>query len=156
MATVNDYTTGRVLEDTKLALLLLKFINIPTLGKLIGKILISRTEKHKPKLLNIEKATELIQNSKKCAVGERICRTIHQNSEFTESVFLDELADELDRVGKAKYVTKEEAINTLKKYPKNPLILSKVSGEYIEICRSLPIKCVYWRMEKCGIRCLNQ
>ena len=62
----------------------------------------------------METATKVIQGSKKCAVGERVCKEIHRNSEFTESVFLDELAEGMVKIGRARYVTKEEAINTLK------------------------------------------
>ena len=97
----------------------------------------------------------LIQNSENCAAGERICRAIYKNSDFTESIFLDELAEGLVSVGKAKYVAKEEAMNILKEYSNNPLILSKISGKYMELCCSSPDVCVYWRMERCGLKCLK-
>lgn len=155
MADVNDYVRGKILTDTKQALHSLKFVKIPVVGSLIGKELLTRIKKFEPKLIDMETASKLIQESKKCAVGERVCRAIHKNSDLTESVFLDELAKGLVKVGKARYVTKEEAINTLKKYPNNPLILSKVSSKYMEICRSSPMKCVYWNMERCGLKCLN-
>jgi len=155
MADVEDYTDGKILTDTNLALHSLKFIKIPIVGSLIGKELLKRIRKFEPKLMDIKRVSKLIRESKKCAAGERVCRTIHKNSEFTESVFLDELAEGMAKVGKARYVTKEEAINTLKKYPNNPLILSKVSGKYMEICRSSPRKCVYWNMERHGLKCLK-
>ena len=156
MANVNDYTTGRILIDTKRALYSLKFVKIPIIDSLIGKELLKRIRKFEPELKDIKTASKLIQESKKCAVGERVCRAIHKNSELTESVFLDELAEGMIKVGKARYVAKEEAINTLKKYPNNPLILSKVSDKHMEICRSLPKKCVYWNMERCGLKCLDR
>jgi hypothetical protein len=156
MANVNDYTTGKILTHTRQALYFLKFIKIPIVGSLIRKELLKKIRIFEPKQIDMEMALKLIQESKKCAVGERVCRVIHKNSELTESVFLDELAEELTEVGKARHVTKEEAINTLKKYPINPLILSKVSEKYMEICRSSPRKCVYWNMEKCGLQCLNR
>jgi len=155
MAKVKDYTTGKVLTNAKLSLLLLNFVKIPIIGFLIGRILLKGTGKYEPKLIDMEAASKLIQNSEKCAAGERICRAIHPESEFTETVFLDELAEGLMKAGKARYMEKEEAINTLKKYPDNPLILSKISGKYIELCRSSPGVCVYWNMERCGLRCLE-
>jgi len=155
MANVNDYTSGRILTDTKLALYSLKFVKIPIVGSLIGKELLKKIRKFEPKQIDMETALKLIQESRKCAVGERVCRAIHKNSELTESVFLDELAEGLVEVGKARYVTKEVAINTLKKY-NNPLILSKVSNKHMEICRSSPDVCVYWNIEKRGLKCLNR
>ncbi len=155
MATVKDYKSGKVLTDTKLAFLLLKFVNVPVINFVIKKVLFKGTGKFHPKLINIKTASELIKNSNKCATGERVCRILYQNSEFTESVFLDELAEGMVNAKKAKYVTCEEAISTLKKYPENPLILSKVSGKYMEICRSSPATCIYWSMERCGLKCLK-
>jgi len=52
------------------------------------------------------------------------------------------------KAGKGQYAEKIEAINTLKKYPKNQLILAKVSGKYMEICRSYPKDCAFYNMEK--------
>ena len=155
MADVNEYITGRILSDVKLALFSLKFVKIPIIGPLIGKRLLRGVRKFEPKLIDTKRASKLIQESKKCAAGERVCRAIYKKSEVTEAVFLDELAEGMVNVGKARYVTKEEAINTLEKYPKNPLILSKVSGKYMEMCRSSPNKCVYWNMEKSGLKCLD-
>ncbi len=142
MANVNEYTTGRILTDTKQALYILKFVKMPIIGSLIGKELLKRIRIFEPKLIDLKTASKLIHESKKCTIGERVCRAIHNNSELTESVFLDELAEGLTAVGKARYVTEEDAINTLKKYD-NPLILSKVSDKHMEICRSLPDICVY-------------
>jgi len=49
MANVNDYTSGRILTDTKLALYSLKFVKIPFIGSLIGKELLKRIRKFEPK-----------------------------------------------------------------------------------------------------------
>ena len=156
MANVDDYVTGKILIDTNLVLSSLKFVKVPIIGSLIGEELLKRIRKFEPKLIDMETAAKVIQESEKCAVGERVCREIHRNSEFTESVFLDELAERMIKIEKARYVTKEEAINTLKKkYYINPLILSKVSGKYMEICRTLPKVCVYWNMERRDLKCLN-
>ena len=155
MANVNDYTAGKVLADVKLAIFLLRFANIPIVGFVTGKVLLRRTRKFEPRLIDMKIASELIGKSRKCAVGERVCRELYKNSGFTESVFPDELADGMTAAGKAEYVTKEKAISTLKKYPDNPLILSKISGKYMELCCSSPDVCVYWNMGKCGLKCLN-
>ncbi|MBL7067798.1 MAG: hypothetical protein ISS29_08125 [Candidatus Marinimicrobia bacterium] len=156
MADVNDYITGKILVDTKLALRYLKFVKIPVIGSLIGKKLLDKVKSFEPRLIDMETASKLIQEAEKCAAGERVCRAIHKNSEHTESVFLDELAEGMIEAGKARDITKEEALNNLKKYLNNPLILSKVSGKYMEICPSSPGECVYWNMERCKLKCLNR
>ncbi|OQX95192.1 hypothetical protein B6I21_06730 [candidate division KSB1 bacterium 4572_119] len=153
MANIQDYTSGKILSQAKLALRLLKFVSIPIIGNLIVKKLLEEIKLFEPKLIDIEVASAIIQKSKTCAVGERACKALHKNSKFTETVFLDELADELVGVEKAKYVTKHEAIATLKKY-KNPIILSKVGNNSFEICRSTPKECVYWNFERRGLKCL--
>lgn len=153
---VDDYISGKVLNNIKLTIYSLKFVKIPVLGNLIGKELLKRIMASEPKIININIASTLIHESEKCAVGERVCRALNKDSELTESVFLDELAEGMTKVGKAKYVEKEDAINTLKKYPKNPLILAKVSNKYMEICRSYPKDCVYYNMQRCKIKCLNK
>ncbi|MFA5236575.1 MAG: hypothetical protein WC362_01810 [Methanoregula sp.] len=48
-------------------------------------------------------------------------------------------------------MTKEQAKTILAKYPENPLHLSKVSGRYLEICRSDPSVCIYWKMRRNGL-----
>ncbi|MBC8185312.1 hypothetical protein H8E88_29815 [candidate division KSB1 bacterium] len=153
MADVSDYTSGKILTQAKLALYLLKFVTIPIVGKLIAKKLSGEIKSFEPKLIDIETASAIIQGSEKCAVGERVCRAIHNKSKLTESVFLDELAEELVNIKKAEFVSKIEAIERLKKY-KSPIILSKVSRNNMEICCSIPSDCVYWNFEKRGIKCL--
>lgn len=173
MATIDDYTSGKVVKDVKLTLFSLKLVKIPIFGFLVKKGLLKRIKNFEPKTLkhevfgapkiqeflsviDINIASTLIHESEKCAVGERVCRAINKDSKFTESVFLDELAEGMTKAGKAQYVEKEKAINTLKKYPKNPLILAKVSNKYMEICRSYPQNCVFYNMEKRKINCLNR
>lgn len=157
MAEVNDYVTGRILNNTRLALYSLKLLIISIIGPRVKKRLQKRIGRFEPKLADMNTAPELVQQSKKCAVGERVCRAIHKNSEFTEAVFLDELAGGMVKAGKARYATKEEAIDTLNKYiERNPIIVSKVSGSYMEICRSSPEVCVYWNAERCFLKCLDK
>ena len=156
MPTIEDYTSGKVLKNVKLTLYSLKLVKIPILGNKIGKRLLKKILVTEPKLIDINTTSALINGSKKCAVGERVCRAMNKGSGFTESVFLDELAEGMTNAGKARYVQKEDAIQTLKKYPKNPLIAAKVSNKYMEICRSYPEDCVYYNMHRCKIKCLTR
>jgi len=59
-------------------------------------------------------------------------------------------------LGKAKYASKAEAVKPLKNQKKRPIFLSKVSGKYMETCRTLPGKCVYWNLEKTGVKCIER
>jgi len=156
MATINDYTSGKVLKDVKLTLFSLKFVKIPIIGLLVKNELSKRIKNFEPKIIDIDTASKLIHESAACAVGERVCRSLNKNSKLTESVFLDELAEGMVKVGKAQFVEKEEAVTTLKKYPKYPLVLAKVSNKYMEICRSSPRDCVFYNMQKRKIKCLSK
>lgn len=156
MATVNDYTSGKILKDVKLTNYSLKLARIPIIDSWIKNKIFDKTKNFEPLLINIDDASKLIHESEHCAVGERVCRAITKDSEFTESVFLDELAEGMVKAQKARYVEKEEAISTLKKYPKNPLILAKVSNKYMEICRSYPKDCVFYNMQRHKIKCLTK
>ncbi len=156
MPTIDDYTSGKVLKNVKLTFYSLKLVKIPVLGQRIGKELLEKIIVSEPKLIDIDMASALINESKKCATGERVCRAINKDSKLTESVFLDELAEGMVKAGKARYAEKEDAIKTLQKYPKNPLILAKVSNKYMEICRSYPEDCIYYNMHRCKIKCLTK
>ncbi len=122
MPTIDNYTSGKVLKNVKLALYFLKLVKIPFLGNQIRKGLLKKIIVTEPKLIDINTSSTLIHESKKCAVGERVCRAMNKCSGFTESIFLDELAEGMTNAGKAIYVPKEDVIQTLQKYPKNPLI----------------------------------
>ncbi|MCZ7381371.1 MAG: hypothetical protein O8C64_07365 [Candidatus Methanoperedens sp.] len=153
MHDVNYYTSGKAATDTKKGLFWLKFIKYPFIGSAIAKKLLEGAREFEPKMLDITDASKLIRHSKKCAVGERVCRIIHKNSEITESVFLDELAEGMVNAGKARYVPLEGAIETLKKYSKNhPLILSQISKKPVEICCSSIENCIYWNMQRSNLR----
>lgn len=155
MGKVEDYKTGKILKDVRVVFILFKFLRVPIIGSYLSKKIMKKARKFEPKIINIQEAESVINISSKCAVGERVCRELYLETEFTEEIFLDDLAEALVEVCKAKFVSKEEAIMVLKKYPKNPLILSKVSGKYEEICRSVPEKCVYWNIEKRGLKILE-
>lgn len=156
MATVDDYASGKILKDVKLTNYSLKLVKIPIFGSLVKKKLFKRIKNFEPKLIDMDTASLLIHESEKCAVGERVCKALNKDSDITESVFLDELAEEMVRAGKARYTEKKEAIDTLKKYPKNPLILAKVSDKYMEICRSYPQDCIFYKMQRQHMKCLNK
>jgi len=156
MAEVNDYTTGKVLVDIKQTFKVLESVGGSLSGSKIGERMLEEATKFEPRVIDIDGASQLIQESNKCAAGERVCRALFKDSPLTETVFLDELAEGMEKAGKAKYVTKDEAITILKKYPKNPIILSRVSGKYMEICRSWPENCVYWNLEEHGLKCLHR
>ena len=72
MADVNDYTSGKILEDVKLTNYSINLAKVPVLGLLIRKILLKRIKKFDPRVINIEVAASLIQDCEKCAVGERV------------------------------------------------------------------------------------
>lgn len=100
MATINDYTTGKILENVKLTVKILKFVKIPILGPFLENKLLSKIQSFKPKIINLTQASDLILNSDKCAIGERVCRTIYTDSDLTESVFLNDLALGMVKYGK--------------------------------------------------------
>lgn len=156
MAEVEDYTTGRVLDMVKQTFDVLEAFGGSLKESRIGAKMLEEAKKFDPIRMSIEKASQLVQASNKCAVGERVCRALYKESPYTESVFLDGLAEGMVEVGKAKYVTKEEAMDVLEKYDRNLIVVSRVSGEHVEICNTWPERCVYWNLEKRGLRCLGR
>jgi hypothetical protein len=155
MASIKSYVSGRILDEVKMALALLKYNRIPILGSLINKLLIQKVTPFGAKVIDLAEATHFIKEARYCATGERICRKIHPESQVSESVFLDDLALGLVKSGSAELCSSQEAIDVLKKY-RTPIIISKVSGKYVEICNSVPKSCVYWQFEKQGLRCLSK
>jgi GNAT superfamily N-acetyltransferase len=156
MAKVEDYISGKILKDAEATLRAIKTVELPLIGGYIGKKLLEKIEKFEPMQITVDEALGLIKNARKVAVGPRVCFALH-NRDFAESVFLDELAEELVNAEKAEYTNKEDAINTLRRYSeRNPVVASKVSGKYMEICCSSPRDCVYWNMERRGLRCLRK
>ncbi len=156
MAKVEDYVSGKILEDAETTLRAIKAVELSLIGSYVGKKLLEKIEKFEPMQITVDEASGLIKNARNVAVGQRFCFALH-NRDFAESVFLDELAEGLVNAGKARYTNKEDAINALRRYSEyNPIIASKVSGKYMEICCSSPRDCVYWNMEKKGLRCLRK
>jgi hypothetical protein len=154
MATIQDYKSGKVCEQIKKAFSVFESIKAPLNEIEVGKVMLDNVKELEPKKLRIDEAIKLIQEAKQCAIGDRVCRSLHTEAPVTESVFLDDLAAGMVEAGKAKFATKEEAINNMKKYQKNPIIVSKVSGKYSEICPTWPKKCLYWNMEKHKLKCI--
>jgi hypothetical protein len=155
MANVDKCVSGKILEDAKTMLKTTEAVRLPLIGSSIGKKLLEKIKKFEPVQITIDEASAFIKDAKRVAVGQRVCFSLH-NRDFTESVFLNELAEGLVNVGKADYMTEEDAINTLRRYSsRNPIITSKVSGKYMEICCSSRRDCVYWNMERRGLKCFK-
>jgi hypothetical protein len=156
MASIDDYTSGKVLQEAGQALSLLKASDDSLAGTQMGEMLLAKVSKYAPRLLSMASAAQQIRAADRCAVGPRICSSNNPEAEFTEAVFLDELAEGMVAAGKAEMASRHVAIDTLAKYKKNPLVLSKVSGKSMELCCTSPETCVYWNMEKRGLRCLHR
>ncbi|MBM4306867.1 MAG: hypothetical protein FJ123_09040 [Deltaproteobacteria bacterium] len=156
MADVTDYKTGKLLKLVKEVFKLLESFKGPLVGSKLGERILEEIRKLNPKLMKDEQASDLIQKARKCASGERVCRELHKETPSTGAIFLDELAEAMVEIGKARYVTKQEAIEILGKYRGNPLVVSAVSGKPMELCRTWPEKCLYWHLEKHGIRCVEK
>ncbi|NTU44120.1 MAG: hypothetical protein HGA99_01155 [Chlorobiaceae bacterium] len=156
MGTIEDYSSGRILESIAKAV---RFFDAPE-ESLTDKAQAIRIEKKirefEAKVIPFSEASRCIRQAKTIALGERVCRALNPGSEATESVFLDELAEAMIGAGKASAVKAEEAENSLKIHPGHPLIISMVSGKYQEICPSCMQDCVYWRAEKRGMHCLKR
>jgi hypothetical protein len=156
MATVDDYTSGRILEQAAQVLVLLKSGDDSLAGTREGEQLLAKISTYQPRLIDIAEAEQRIETAHQCAVGPRVCRSNNPEAEFTEAVFLDELAEGMAAAGKAEMVSKEKALDTLAKYKKNPLVLSTVSGKPLELCRSSLETCICWNMEKRGLKCVGR
>lgn len=156
MATIQDYMSGKACEQIAQAFSIFNSAGGSLNESEVGKAMLNNVNKLEPTKLSSEKAIKLIQESQQCAIGERVCRALHKDTPLTESVFLDELAVGMVDAGKAKFVSKEDAIENIKKYKKKPIIVSKVSGKHSEICPTWPKKCLYWNMEKHKLKCINR
>ncbi len=156
MGTIADYTGGFILESIRKALHYFDSTEGPLTQDEKGKRLHKNINEFEPLILSLNQAGEYIRKAKSIAIGERVCRVLHPESVYTESVFLNELAMEMVASGHARIASIEEAEECLQKSAGHPLIISKVSGEYLEICPSYPPDCVYWRAEKRGLHCLER
>jgi hypothetical protein len=123
MANVDDYTSGRIQQQAALVLAFLKSAEDSLAGSKQGKQIEAGIRAFQPRLIDMAEAERRIQAAHRCAVGPRACYPNTPKVEFTETVFLDELAEGMAAAGKAELVNKEKAVDTLAKYKKNPLVL---------------------------------
>ena len=156
MATIEDYVSGKVCQQIAKSFSIFDAAGKSSLaGTRIGDILSENVGKLAPRKLTLDDAIQLIEDARQCAIGPRVCMAVHTEAPLTESVFLDELAEEMAKAGKARLSTKAEAITNLKKYRK-PIIVTKVSGKHAEICPTWAKKCIYWNMEKHRLKCIQR
>jgi len=133
----------------------LLFSRIPVVGPFVRRALIAEMEPFAPHVEDSSEAATLIRTATRCAAGPCVCYELHPESVYTESIFLDELADSMVRAGNARYVTPEEAIDVLYAYSKDrPIIVANVSGKPREISSSSRKCCVAWNMERNGLKCV--
>jgi len=160
MRTVDEYASGKILEDVKKAELKIKAW-ITTGNPEIREELEARSEDSKTRhfIANMKTLKELIIQARTVAVGPRICLEIHEECEQpSEAVFLDELAEALMEVGKAHHATKDEAYAVLKKGKEkgHPHLVSIVADKPMELCNNCTDCCVLWQREKIGIECIRK
>jgi hypothetical protein len=148
MATVEEYGSGRILRSIRLAHLCMRAAGFPLIGPVAARNMEGWMEPFGIHPITIDDAKAIIEGCRCCAAGPRVCRLLFPESAVSESVFTDELAERMAEAGKARPVTKDLAMEIIGKYPDNPLLLSKVSGRYMELCRSDPEVCIYWKMRR--------
>ena len=157
MATISEYMSGKICEQISLALSIMDDApNGQLKGTKIGKALLRNVGELEPRKMKVEEAITLIRKSEKCAIGERVCRCLHKEAPLSETVFLDELAVGMVSAGKAHFVDVDAAVANVRKYHTGPIVVSKVSGKHMEICRTWAKRCVYWNMEKHKLQCIQR
>jgi hypothetical protein len=121
----------------------------------VRRVLIAGMEPFAPRVEDTSEVTTLVRAATTRAAGPCVCYELHPESVYTESIFLDELADRLVSAGSARYVTPEEAIDVLYAYSTDrPIIVANVSGKPCEISSSSRKCCVAWNMERNGLKCI--
>lgn len=156
MATIEHYISGKAAKGVKLAVDMIQSTNGSILNTEQGQLIKETVKQSKPIRVSEQQTIDYIKNADKCAVGDRVCKCMYSDAKHSEAIFLDELASAMADAGKAKLISIEEAITVIKRYPGFPIIISKVSGKYMEICRTWPEKCVYWNLEKHNVRCIKR
>jgi hypothetical protein len=157
MATIEDYVSGKVCTQLAKAFAIFDAAAAsPLKGREIGDRLLKNVGVLAPKKLTFEEAIQMIRDARLCAVGPRVCMALHREAPPTEAVFLNDLAEGMANAGKARRVTQAEAIANLNRYRKHPIIATKVSGTYAEICPTWAKKCLYWTMEKHRLQCIRR
>jgi hypothetical protein len=156
MGTIEDYRSGRILTSIGKALQIIGNSETCIDKTPQGLRIKEKICEFEPVVVSSDEAVAAVRNSGTVAIGERVCRPLHSESEFTESVFLDELAEAMIESGHARAASAEEASRILTAHSGHPLVMSKVSGRYLEICASSPESCVFWQAEKNGARCFKR
>jgi hypothetical protein len=156
MSTLEEYGSGSILDGITRALLVIDTIGgslavDPVLQHVQEKIL-----EFRPRVVTLDTASVHIREASVVALGTRVCLALHPGSPATDSVFVDDLAVTMINAGKARPASPEEAITTLRSHNGHPLVMSMVSGKYLEICASHRQDCVFWRAEQHGIRCFER
>ncbi len=156
MPEVQDYVSGNILSLIEKGFRLFRYLRIPILGLIVKKYGIKELKKCDPKKISADDAGKLIRESNRCAVAQRVCNALNGGADSGKSVFLDELAVGLVQAGKADYVEKADAIRTIVENRKGAIVITRVSGKHMEICRTIPKNCIYWNSEKHGLKCIER
>jgi hypothetical protein len=152
MGSIDDYSSGRIVDGIAKALAVLSENECASGDDTQAIRIKEKILAFRPVIVSAEEASTVIRKATTIAVGERVCWALHPGSVGTESVFLDELANAMILSGRAVEATVDEAILALKKHTGHPLVMSMVSGRYLEICASVPADCVFWRAQKFGLK----
>ena len=156
MATIDEYKSGKAAKAVRLAFETMQALELPLLETELADIFAKNVDKLTPLAVDEKQAFEFIRKADRCAIGDRLCKCEFPEAPSSCAVFLEELADAMVEVGKAEYASKEEAMTALSEHKGRPLVVSKVSGKYMEICRTWPENCFYWNMEKRGMKCIER
>ncbi len=155
MPTTNDYRTGKIVEGIRKAEMVLDHASAFPSGSPAFEHIREKIVAFRPVWITAEQAVGLILRAGMVAIGERVCRALHQESPETQTVFLDELAEAMAEAGKAGIVTAAEAIRVIDRQSVHRIIASMVSGKYLELCAAWPPDCVFCKAEHAGIRCIG-
>ena len=156
MPKVQDYVSGNILCMIKKGFHFLRYLKIPVVKAVFKRRLARKLKTCDPIKIPLDEAKELIKGAHKCAVGQRVCNALNNGADFGKSVFLDELAEGLVQAGKAEYVPVADAIETIATNRMGAIIITRVSGKHMEICRTIPKNCIYWNSEKHGLKCIQR
>ncbi len=80
MATINEYTTGKICEQLKLAFSLMDTAKGSLKGTDIGETMLANVKKMMPKKITFDKAIELIEASENYAISPRVCLAVHKDA----------------------------------------------------------------------------
>ena len=154
---VTDYIDGTIYQDMQKVDLAVKLLKIPGL-----RVFLRRALKRKFSPDNFVQASwgqlsTLIHHAARVATGPRMCWHYYPDSQRTEAVFLDELATALIEVGKAREITKDEALRILQEGRRTcPQLIAYVSGKPQELCNQNPQTCSLFKLQRHGIPAISK